>query len=117
MQSPDLQRLKHIFDYCSAIENTISRYGDSFETYLSDLDFQRSLCFSIFQIGELSGGLSEEFRKATSCRIQWGPIKAMRNLVVHSYGKVDHSIVWETARIDIPSLKQFCIEQIENQES
>ena len=115
MQTPDLQRLKHIRDYCNAIEQTIARYGDAYDVYLNDPDYQRSVCFSIFQIGELSGGLSEEFRKATSERIQWGPIKAMRNLVVHSYGKIDHSIVWETAKIDIPSLKKFCEEQLESE--
>ncbi len=115
MQTPDLQRLKHIRDYCNAIEQTIARYGDAYDVYLNDPDYQRSVCFSIFQIGELSGGLSEEFRKATSERIQWGPIKAMRNLVVHSYGKIDHSIVWETAKNDIPSLKKFCVEQLEGE--
>lgn len=115
MLSPDLQRLKHIRDYCDAVEKTIARYGNSFETYRSDPDYQRSICFSIFQIGELSGGLSEEYRKSTAANIQWGPMKAMRNLVVHSYGKVDHEVVWETATVDIPALRKFCEKEISEQ--
>lgn len=110
--SPDLQRIKHIRDYCAAIGQTITRYGDSFEIYANDADYQRSVSFSILQIGELSGGLSPEYRQATANRVQWGPMKAMRNLVAHNYGKMDQAIIWETATVDIPALLQFCEEQL-----
>lgn len=113
MLQPDLQRIQHILDYCNAIEKTVQRYGNSFEIFDQDEDFQRSISFSILQIGELSGGLSEEYRKKTSNRVQWGPIKGMRNMVAHSYGSMDRQIIWETAIVDIPTLKQFCEEQLE----
>ena len=112
MLSPDLQRIKHIRDYCTAIKNTIARYGDTFEAYAADADYQRSVSFSILQIGELSGGLSAEFRQVTADRVQWGPMKAMRNLVAHNYGKMDQAIIWETATVDIPALLRFCEEQL-----
>lgn len=115
MLQPDLQRIQHILDYCNAIEKTVQRYGNSFEIFDQDEDFQRSISFSILQIGELSGGLSEEYRKRTSNRIQWGPIKGMRNMVAHSYGSMDRQIIWETAIVDIPTLKQFCEEQLEEE--
>ena len=95
-----------------AIRQTIERYGNSFEVYAKDADYQRSVSFSILQIGELSGGLSAEYRKDTANRIQWGPMKAMRNLVAHNYGKMDQAIIWETATVDIPALLQFCEEQL-----
>jgi len=110
--SPDIQRIKHIRDYCLEISKTIARYGDSFEIYEKDADYQRSISFSILQIGELSGGLSVEYRQKTADRIQWGPMKAMRNLVAHNYGKMDQSIIWETATVDIPALLRFCEEQL-----
>ena len=112
MMSPDLQRIKHIRDYCIAIGKTIQRYGNSFDIYAADADFQRSVSFSILQIGELSAGLSPEYKQQTAHRVQWGPMKAMRNLVAHNYGKMDQSIIWETATIDIPALLQFCEEQL-----
>lgn len=112
MMSPDLQRIKHIRDYCTAIAQTIERYGNSFEIYAKDADYQRSVSFSILQIGELSGGLSLEYRQATASRVQWGPMKAMRNLVAHNYGKMDQAIIWETATVDIPALFRFCEEQL-----
>lgn len=63
MLSPDLQRIKHIRNYCLEISKTIDRYGDSFAEYESDADYQRSVSFCILQIGELSGGLSPEYRQ------------------------------------------------------
>lgn len=113
--SPDLQRIKHIRDYCIAIRDTIARYGNSFEVYSQDADYQRSVSFSILQIGELSGGLSAEYKSKTADRIQWGPMKGMRNLVAHNYGNMDQSIIWETATVDIPVLLQFCNEQLATQ--
>lgn len=113
MMQPDLQRIAHIRDYCEEIRKTIARYGDSFEVFDSDADYQRSVSFSILQIGELSGGLSQEFRKATADRMQWGAMKGMRNLVAHNYGSMSREIIWETAMTDIPALKSFCDEILE----
>lgn len=112
MMSPDLQRIRKIREYCIEIQKTIDRYGNSFDNFEKDNDYQRSIAFSILQIGELGGGLSEEYRKATSHRIQWGPMKGMRNMVAHSYGSMSRAIIWETATIDIPALLTFCDEQL-----
>lgn len=116
MLPPDLQRIKHIRDYCVEIQKTIARYGNSFEIFNTDADYQRSISFSILQIGELSGGLSAEYRKETANRVQWGPIKGMRNLVAHNYGNMSREIIWETATVDIPVLEFFCNEQLKNYE-
>ena len=117
MLQPDLQRIAHIRDYCIEIEKTIARYGNSFEIFDSDSDYQRSVSFCILQIGELSGGLSLEYRQATASQMQWGPIKGMRNLVAHNYGNMSRNIIWETATLDIPSLKAFCQKQLDSAES
>lgn len=93
MMSPDYQRIKHIRDYCIAIQNTIQRYGGSFEQYAADVDYQRSIAFSLLQIGELSGGLSEEYKRQTSNRMPWNQLKGMRNMFAHSYGKMDHAVI------------------------
>ena len=75
MLQPDRQRLEHIRDYCIEIKKTIIRYGESFEAFDSDADYQRSVSFCILQIGELSGGLSVEFRKARQTVSNGGPSK------------------------------------------
>ena len=112
MLEADRQRLRRIRDYCAEIEKTLERWGSSFEAFDGDADFQRSVSFCILQIGELSGGLSAEYRTATAERVQWGPIKGMRNLVAHSYGSMSRSVIWETAVKDIPELRCFCEEQL-----
>ncbi len=112
MLSPDLQRIERIRDYCREVQKTVSRYGQSFETFDTDADYQRSIAFCILQIGELGGGLSLEYRQKTASRIQWSLIKGMRNLVAHSYGNVNRNILWETAVTDIPVLQTFCEEQL-----
>lgn len=112
MQSPDLQRLTRILAYCDEISKTIQRYGNYFEVFDQDSDYQRSISFSILQIGELSGGLSQEYRNATSAQIPWGAMKGMRNMVAHSYGSMSRTIIWETAITNIPELRTFCQSQL-----
>ena len=112
MLSPDLQRIVHILDYCKDIESAIKRFGDTFDAFKKDEDYQRSVAFSIIQVAELSNGLSPEFKKNTSSQISWNAMKAMRNIVVHDYGNVDREVVWETAMTDIPALRTFCEELV-----
>ena len=108
MQSPDLQRIEHIRDYCIEIRETIARYGDSFETFTTDTDYQKSVSFSILQIGELSGKLSEAFRCETAGEVPWTAIRGMRNFFAHNYGSMSREIIWKTAKEDIPPLLAFC---------
>ena len=108
MQSPDLQRLCHIRDYCEEIRKTIARYGAEFSVFDTDADYQRSVSFCILQIGELCGSLSEEYRKRTEAEMPWKAMKGMRNLVAHSYGTMKRETIWNTAIEDIPELLRFC---------
>lgn len=117
MLPPDLQRIKRIGDYCGEVEKTIRRYGAEFDIFDRDADYQRSVSFCILQIGELAGGLSQEYRQATASRVQWGPIKGMRNLVAHNYGSMSRDIIWETAVTDIPARGAFCREQLSEADS
>ena len=110
--SPDLQRILRIREYCADIQSSIARYGNSRSVFETDLDFQYSVAFAVLQVGELTGGLSPQFRAATEHQIQWGAIKGMRNIIVHGYGKVDLDVLWETATVNIPELKAFCDKQL-----
>ena len=90
-------------------KKTVERYGKSFEIFDQDADYQRSIAFSILQIGELSGELSKAYRTSTSDRMQWGPMKGMRNMVALHYGAMDRQMIWQTVMTDIPELKAFCM--------
>jgi uncharacterized protein with HEPN domain len=108
MVSPDYQRILHIHNYCDRIEKTVQRYGRNYDTFLSDGDYIDSVSMKIMQIGELVGGLSEEFRESTKSRMQWGAIRGMRNLFAHAYASMDKEVIWDVATQDIPGLLQFC---------
>ena len=112
MLSRDLQRILKIRDYCLSIQDTMSRFGASLDGFLSDSDYQQSIAFSVLQIGELTAGLSEEYRNATKEQIQWPHIKGLRNIIVHDYGKIQFSQLWNIITGDIPVLKAFCNEQL-----
>lgn len=110
--SPDLQRLYRMVEYCTDIGRAIVYFGNSFEDFQANTFYQYAVSFCLFQIGELSGGLSEGFRLSIGKNIPWRTIKAMRNIVAHGYDSIRLDIVWDTALHDIPALKAFCEEEL-----
>ena len=64
---------------------------------------------------ELVGKLTDEFR-AQHPAVPWRQIKAMRNIVAHSYGTVDPETTWEIITDDIPTLKKYCESIIASQQ-
>ena len=108
MNSNDFNRVQHIILYCKYVENAIRRFGNDLETFLNDVDYQHSVAMSIMQIGELSIGLSDEFKNSTKEQMQWGLIRGMRNLLAHTYSQTEKPTIWEVATKDVPSLLQFC---------
>ena len=108
----DLSILRHILDYCGQIEEAVARFGADSEIFLSDTAYHNAVSLCILQIGELAGNLSESYRTANP-DIPWREIKLMRNIVAHRYGAVDHTITWDVVVNDVPTLKAFCLRQLE----
>lgn len=101
--------LEHIISYCDQIEQTVVRFGNSYDTFYMDAIYRNAAALCILQIGELVGKLTEDFRSSHDA-IPWRKIKAMRNIVAHSYGTVDPEITWEIIQDDIPALKTYCLQ-------
>ena len=104
----DLERIRHIRQYCLDIARTANRCNNSLDVFSEDTDFYNSISMSIMQIGELTNGLSDEFKDATRNEMPWGMIRGMRNHFAHGYATMEKSEVWETATKDIPNLLDFC---------
>jgi uncharacterized protein with HEPN domain len=115
MSSSDVQRIRHIKTYCEDIAESIARFGNDFDLFVHDKDYFNSVSMSIMQIGELSAGLSEEFRDATYDQMQWGAIRGMRNLFAHAYVSMNKEVVWASAIRDIPGMLKFCDRVLENE--
>ena len=103
----NLSVLEHIVSYCEQIEETIDRFGDSYAVFSEDPIYRNAAALCILQIGELVGKLTEDFRAAHP-GVTWRQIKAMRNIVAHSYGTIDPEVTWEVMTEDIPALKSYC---------
>ncbi len=62
-----------------------------------------SVMFRLIQVSENSDKLSEAF-KTQHMQIPWRALKGMRNRIVHEYGNVDFSVVYDTVQSDLPEL-------------
>lgn len=107
--SRDVEVLQHIIDYCNEIEFTMDNFGRDYNIFISNSIYQNAVALCVLQIGELTTHFTDEF-KNTYSKIPWNQIKALRNIVAHSYGKIDKEILWETLEQDIPVLNKYCLQ-------
>jgi uncharacterized protein with HEPN domain len=77
--------------------------GKSKDEIAADELLLDSIMFRIIQIAEnnsrLSDGFKEEHRE-----VPWFAVKGMRNIIVHDYGYVDLTIVYDTVTNGIPDM-------------
>ena len=105
--------LEHIISYCDQIQQTVERFGDDYALFESDPIYRNAAALCILQIGELVGKLTDDFREQHPA-VPWRQIKALRNIVAHSYGSVDPETTWEIITSDSPDLKRYCQVILEN---
>ena len=105
--------LEHIAVYSNEIKDTIQRYGDDIDIFLNDRDYQRSVSLSLIQIGELAKRLPMEFRQQNSV-IPCGDICGQRDIVVHTYGDVNFSKIFDIVHQNVDDLLKFCTDWIAN---
>ncbi|MDO5044792.1 MAG: DUF86 domain-containing protein [Coriobacteriia bacterium] len=78
----------------------------SSEQFSENEVLQDSMMFRLIQISENVLKLSDNFRN-THDHIPWFAIKGLRNRIVHDYGNVDLTIVYDTLLGDIPKIYQL----------
>lgn len=101
-QHSDKARLNHILDAIHAIEEYIN--GISFEEFSSSSEKTFATVKQLEIIGEAANRISEETRDMQS-NIEWTKIIALRNILVHEYFVIDHSIIWEIVEDELIVLK------------
>ena len=100
--SRDKERLEHILDAISVIENGLAT--DSKEELLNNRLLYYGLVKQIEIIGEAANMLTHEFRE-THTEVDWRPIVAMCNVLVHDYIHISKDMLWATISQDIPQFK------------
>ena len=72
-----------------------------------ELDSDEKLALSLVRlleiVGEAANSVSEEYRKKHK-DVPWKKMVALRNRLIHGYFDVNHDIVWDTVRSDLPPL-------------
>ena len=81
------------------------------ESFSGNELLQDSMMFRLIQVSENARKLSEGYRERHSV-IPWTAISGLRNRIVHDYGNVDLSIVFETLKQDIPALMYIMKQEI-----
>jgi len=105
MDRKDIEVLKKIKEYCDSISEYTSNINSAVELQ-HDRKTMSATVFEIMQIGELSKvDLSDEAKSALK-EIPWKQIYGMRNRIVHGYGGINPTILFETAKDDIPVLSE-----------
>jgi uncharacterized protein with HEPN domain len=104
--------IKEIISYCDEIQEARERFGNSYEALSNDKHYQNSVSMCILQIGELTGLLTEDFRKKYD-GVPWRDIKNMRNITAHDYKSMILKILWEVISKDIIDLCEYCEKIIE----
>lgn len=94
----------YISDIIESIEK-IQRYISNltFEEFANNPMVIDAVIRNFEIIGEASSHVPEGVQNKYP-EVPWFQMKAMRNIVAHEYFRIDLSIVWETARVDLPKL-------------
>jgi uncharacterized protein with HEPN domain len=102
MNERDLVLLKDMLDAANKVESYIkgkTRIDLEKDEELIGFAVIRALAI----IGEAGNRISEETHLAHP-EIEWQPIVAMRNRIIHGYDTINYDIVWETAKVSVPKL-------------
>ena len=114
----DLQILLHIIKYCERKKKVARIFENDFNNFIADKNFVYldSCSFSIFQIGELVGKLSDDLKNKHK-EIPWQEIRATRNIIVHNYDNISFTTLWGVIQNDIDELNNNCRKILETYDS
>ena len=99
----DILYLRHIAQAISRIELYLENITE--EEFKKNFLVQDGVIRQIEIIGEATKNLSKSITR-TFVHIDWEDIAGMRDKLIHHYMGVDIEVVWDTAKQDVPVLKE-----------
>jgi len=106
--------LQAFIKHCNAIEDTIKYFGLDYVDFKDNIIYQNAILTPVIQIGELVKRLPDSFR-IKHTEIPWRNIAGMRAVLVHNYETLDKVILWNVANKEIPKIKTFCVNILEEE--
>lgn len=100
--------LKDIFEAIVAVQSFIE--GMDFNVFVEDDKTTSAVVRKLQIIGEAAKNVPETIRQNYP-QVPWQQMARMRDRIIHAYFTVDYVIIWDTLKINIPSLQPI-IQQI-----
>jgi len=97
----DHQRLVHVVDAC----DRIASYVGEGRANLDDAKTSDAVLHCLAVIGEALSALTPEAYASLTSLPSSQP-RAMRNVIVHEYWRVDPAAIWTTVSRDLPALRE-----------
>lgn len=113
MKKTDVDVIELMLRHSNDIQETIKIFGDDIETFINNRVYQRAVIDCLLQIGELTTHLSDDFKNATSDRVNWVGLKVFRNISAHRYMTLKFDQTWQTMHNFLPGFIDFCESFIE----
>ena len=100
-----IEKKNDIYYLSKVLEDINFIIDNTKEQFEKDKIMAGGLLFYLIQLTENTKRISDEFKKK-NLTVPWNQIIGLRNRIVHDYGNVDVSVVYNTLIYDIPYLKK-----------
>jgi uncharacterized protein with HEPN domain len=99
-----IERMRHMLEAANAIIEYTTRGPDAFER---DAALQDAIVYQVIVLGEASKAVlaADPTLETDLPEIEWSPIARMRDRLTHHYWATDRSVVWSTATIAVPAVR------------
>lgn len=104
-------RLIHILESISSIENFLAGYSRS--SFLADRKTIDATLFQFAVIGEVMTRVDQEI--LDNYDFPWYKVRAFRNFILHEYHAIEDRVIWDTAKKDLPLLKEMVIKMLKSE--
>ena len=100
-----IDRMRHMLTAADAIVEYVARGRGVFD---ADSAVREAIVYQIVVIGEAAkAAINADPSIATDVPgIEWSLLARMRDKVTHQYWTVDREIVWSTASVDVPKIRE-----------
>ncbi len=104
MKKPDdLIRVRHMLDAAGEAQTFLGEA--TFDEFRENRQLAHAIMRTLEIVGEAASQTTRQFRSRHP-EIEWRVVVGMRNRLIHAYFDINHRMVWETVRDDIPLLIQ-----------
>lgn len=108
MKKTDVDVIELMLRHCNDIQEAIKIFGDDIDTFVNNRVYQHAVIDCLWQIGELTTHLSDDFKNSTSDKVNWVGLKVFRNISTHRYMTLKFDQTWQTMHSFLPDFIEFC---------